>query len=177
MKPFILFLEDENIDEGSPIRAAMMRAKAKISPTYKLARAELKDRIKKDVKKTKPRITHAADVAKKYDNVDTRTLDAVTEEKKGLYYYINKKRKEGRPMREKGSPGAPKPSDFDKAKKTVKEDTTRTSKKGAPGTLKAKIKGKVTMAKVNALKNKPGATPHDKAQANWFINMQRGKKK
>ena len=41
------------------------------------------------------------------------------------------------------------------------EDTTRTSKKGAPGTLKAKIKGKVTIAKVNALKNKPDATSHD----------------
>jgi hypothetical protein len=58
----------------------------------------------------------------------------------------------------------------------MKENTTRTTKSGAPGTLKAKIKGPVTIAKVNALKNRPGATPHDKAQANWFINMQRGKK-
>mgnify|MGYP001397998883 CR=1 FL=1 len=166
---------NENIDEASPVVAAMMRAKARISPSYKIAKQELKDKIKKDPKKAK--ISHAAAVAKKYSGVDARKLHDVTEERKGLYYYINKKRKEGRPMRKKGSPGAPKPSDFDKAKKTVKEDTTRTSEKGAPGTLKAKIKGKVTMAKVNALKNKPGATPHDKAQANWFINMQRGKKK
>lgn len=51
------------------------------------------------------------------------------------------------------------------------ESTTRTSKQGAPGTLKAKIDGKVTCAKVNALKKRANATPHDKAQANWFINM------
>lgn len=51
------------------------------------------------------------------------------------------------------------------------ESTTRTSKQGAPGTLKAKIDGKVTCAKVNALKKRTNATPHDKAQANWFINM------
>lgn len=51
------------------------------------------------------------------------------------------------------------------------ESTTRTSKQGAPGTLKAKIDGKVTCAKVNALKKRKNATPHDKAQANWFINM------
>ena len=57
------------------------------------------------------------------------------------------------------------------------ESTTRSSKKGAPGTLKAKIKGPVTIAKAKALKNRKNATPHDKAQANWFINMQRGKKK
>jgi hypothetical protein len=58
----------------------------------------------------------------------------------------------------------------------VGEDTTRSSKKGAPGTLKAKIKGPVTIAKAKALKNRKNATPHDKAQANWFINMQRGKR-
>ena len=58
----------------------------------------------------------------------------------------------------------------------VGEDTTRSSKKGAPGTLKAKIKGPVTIAKAKALKNRKNATAHDKAQANWFINMQRGKR-
>jgi len=62
-------------------------------------------------------------------------------------------------------------------KEHVIEDTTRSSPDGAPGTLKAKISGKVTIAKANALKNKPDATAHDKAQANWFINMQRGKRK
>lgn len=53
----------------------------------------------------------------------------------------------------------------------TQESTTRTSARGAPGTLKAKISGKVTCAKVNKLKNRTNATPHDKAQANWFINM------
>ena len=67
--------------------------------------------------------------------------------------------------------------DMKSFKQYTKEDTTRSSPKGSPGTLKAKISGKVTIAKVTALKNKPNATAHDKAQANWFINMQRGKRK
>lgn len=46
------------------------------------------------------------------------------------------------------------------------------AKRGAPGTLKAKIKGPITMAKVKALKNRPGATTLDKKQANFYINMQ-----
>ena len=45
------------------------------------------------------------------------------------------------------------------------------SKRGAPGTLKAKVKGKMTLAKARALKNRPGATTMDKKQANFFINM------
>ena len=53
----------------------------------------------------------------------------------------------------------------------TQESTTRTSAQGAPGTLKAKISGKVTCAKVKALKSRKNTTPHDKAQANWFINM------
>jgi len=47
------------------------------------------------------------------------------------------------------------------------------AKRGAPGTLKRKIKGKMTIAKAKALKNKPGATTLDKKQANFFINMQK----
>jgi len=45
------------------------------------------------------------------------------------------------------------------------------AKRGAPGTLKRKVKGKMTIAKARALKNKPGATTLDKKQANFFINM------
>jgi len=45
------------------------------------------------------------------------------------------------------------------------------SKRGKPGTLKAKVKGKMTVAKARALKSKPGATTLDKKQANFFINM------
>lgn len=58
--------------------------------------------------------------------------------------------------------------------KNLVEDTTRTSKKGAPGTLKAKIDGKVNCAKAKALKNKKDATKHDVSQANWFLNMNCG---
>ena len=49
------------------------------------------------------------------------------------------------------------------------------SKRGAPGTLKRKVQGKMTIAKAKALKNKPGATTLDKKQANFFINMQRAR--
>jgi len=56
------------------------------------------------------------------------------------------------------------------------ESTTRTTAKGAPGTLKAKITrhygGDVTCAKAKKLKSRKASTPHDKAQANWFLNMQ-----
>ena len=45
------------------------------------------------------------------------------------------------------------------------------SKRGAPGTLKAKIQGPLTLAKVRSLKNRPGATTLDKKQANFYINM------
>jgi len=61
--------------------------------------------------------------------------------------------------------------------KTKAELIKHQKSRGAPGTLKAKIKGPVTIAKARALKSKPGATAHDKRQANWFINMQQGKKK
>lgn len=49
------------------------------------------------------------------------------------------------------------------------------SKRGAPGTLKRKVTGKMTIAKANNLKNRPGATTSDKKQANFFINMQRAR--
>jgi hypothetical protein len=45
------------------------------------------------------------------------------------------------------------------------------SKRGAPGTLKAKIQGPLTLAKVRSLKSRPGATTLDKKQANFYINM------
>jgi hypothetical protein len=58
------------------------------------------------------------------------------------------------------------------------EHSTRSSAMGAPGTLKAKISrlygGSVTCAKTEKLKNRRGATAHDKAQANWFQNMNCG---
>ena len=43
------------------------------------------------------------------------------EQGKGLYYNINKKRKEGRRMRKKGEKGAPKASDFERASQTARE--------------------------------------------------------
>ena len=63
---------------------------------------------------------------------------------------------------------------YDRLEK-VEEDTTRTTKKGGVGTLKAKITkkygGNVTCDKAKKLKSRKNATPHDKSQANWFLNM------
>ena len=47
--------------------------------------------------------------------------DELKEKGKGLYYNINKKRKEGRAMRKKGEKGAPKTGDFERAAQTAKE--------------------------------------------------------
>jgi hypothetical protein len=41
--------------------------------------------------------------------------------KKGLYYYINKKKKEGRKPRKVGSKGAPTKKDFEESAKTAKK--------------------------------------------------------
>ena len=121
---YVKSTKDLELGEASPVVAAMKRGLARVSPAYKMAKKELKDRVNKDPKTAK--VSHAAMVAKKYRNVDARTLDSVTEQGKGLYYNINKKRKEGRTMRKKGTPGAPKPSDFDRAKTTAKEETMKT---------------------------------------------------
>ena len=49
------------------------------------------------------------------------------------------------------------------------------------GVLKARINkiygGDVTIDKCKKLKARPDATPRDKQLCNWFINMQRGKRK
>ena len=43
-------------------------------------------------------------------------FDHLDEKGKGLWYNINKKKKEGRPMRKPGEKGAPKPGDFERAR-------------------------------------------------------------
>lgn len=63
---------------------------------------------------------------------------------------------------------------YDRLEK-VEEVTTRTTKNGGAGTLKAKITkqygGGVTCDKAKKLKTRKNATAHDKSQANWFLNM------
>ena len=73
--------------------------------------------------------------------------DELNEKPKGLYYNINKKRKEGRKMRKKGEKGAPKASDFERAAQTAKEnvqegpeeDEAREAKRNAVRGLDARI--------------------------------------
>jgi len=67
----------ENIDERNIVSSTLSKAMAKMSPTYDMAKSELKTRLKKDPKKSK--ISHAAAVAKKYTGVDAKTLHDVTE--------------------------------------------------------------------------------------------------
>ena len=52
--------------------------------------------------------------------------DELNEKPKGLYYNINKKRKEGRKMRKKGEKGAPKAGDFERAAQTAKSEDAHT---------------------------------------------------
>jgi len=173
---------NSDLDEQYPFKSVMMRAKAKISPSYKMAKKELQNKVKSDP--SKPKVSHAATIAKKYDGVDARTLDSVTEQGKGLYYNINKKRKEGRPMRKKGESGAPKPSDFDRAKTTATEEVvTIEEQKG----LSAKAaKSGVSLSTLKKVYNRgmaawktghrPGTTPQQWAMArvNSYINKGKG---
>ena len=48
--------------------------------------------------------------------------------KKGLYYNINKKRKEGRKMRKKGAKGAPTAAAFKRSAKTAKKPKNKSKK-------------------------------------------------
>jgi hypothetical protein len=48
---------------------------------------------------------------------------------------------------------------------------------GDKGSLKAKVKGKVTMAKAQAILKNKNSTPRAKQLAHWFINMNKGRKK
>ena len=86
-------------------------------------------------------------------------------QKESLYANIHKKRREGRPMRKKGAKGAPKPSDFDRAAKTAREE--------------APVIGGIKMKKLG--KSKPGGykslvTRHLGAKAAEKIDKSDGSK-
>ena len=63
------------------------------------------------------------------------------EEKKGLWYNIHKKRKEGRKMRKPGSKGAPTDQDFKDAQEANAHQFTTGSDKGMKGGHRAKMTG------------------------------------
>ena len=69
---------------------------------------------------------HLKQAQKVKAHVDKMEEENIEEKAMGLYYNINKKRKEGRPMRKKGAKGAPKVSDFARAKQTASEENTET---------------------------------------------------
>jgi len=78
---------------------------------------------------------------------DTHTTKDGREVKKGLYYNINKKQKEGRKPRPVGAKGAPSKKDFEDAAKTAKKAdgglykmADGGLKNGMPGGTMVKIK-------------------------------------
>ena len=60
---------------------------------------------------------------------------------------------------------------------TVDENFADGRNPGDKGSLKAKVKGKVTMAKARAILNNKNSTPRAKQLAHWFINMNKGRNK
>ena len=51
-----------------------------------------------------------------------KITEIITEEKKGLYYYVNKRKKAGT-SRDKDDPRAPSPEDWKNAAKTAKKES------------------------------------------------------
>jgi hypothetical protein len=71
------------------------------------------------------------------------------------------------------APIQPKDNEID----TVDENFADGRNPGDKGSLKAKVKGKVTMAKAQAILKNKNSTPRAKQLAHWFINMNKGRKK
>ena len=78
-------------------------------------------------KRRKAAIQKAADRFKKTGSYTGKKESVEEAEKKGLWYNIHKKRKEGRPMRKPGSKGAPTAQDFKDAQKTSKKESVEES--------------------------------------------------
>ena len=97
---------------------------------------------------------------------------SIQEKSKGLYYNINKKRKEGRPMRKKGEKGAPTAADFERAAQTAKDEgynpdlNPDAQKKKNISTSDKKTLGKIAdMMKKEKDKNKPTTTSESKVKS------------
>lgn len=87
------------------------QAEKTLTPAEKKKREEIANAMERD--------NPGMDMSKKMA-IATATAKRVTEgEKKGLWYHIHKKRKEGRPMRKPGSKGAPTAQDFKNASEAV----------------------------------------------------------
>ena len=93
--------------------------------------------------------------------------DELNEKPKGLYYYINKKRKEGRKMRKKGEKGAPKASDFERAAQTAKENV-----KEDGHTAVAKVKNTIKDRKTNNKEKDDQALDRARTQDTARTNIQ-----
>ena len=92
---------------------------------------------------------------------------------RGLYYNINKKRKEGRKMRKKGAKGAPTAKNFKDAAKTARKPM----KKTAP--TKEGVGGNMPKSKYSAKQKKLArvAPPRDKITGADFKKLRKKKKK
>jgi hypothetical protein len=128
------------------------------------------DKIKAKIKTTK----HA-------DPLDAEDMDKVTmkkEQGKGLWYNIHKKRREGRPMRKPGSKGAPKASDFAKARGESIEESKGLAAKAEKSGISVSILKQVYNRGMAAWRtgHRPGTTPQQWAMArvNSFITKGKG---
>ena len=101
-----------------------------------------------------------------------RTCDAwvgggpITEQGKGLYYNIHMKRRRGEKMRKAGAKGAPKPSDFERAKTTARESKMKSFTEFTIGEKKltpAELKKREEIAQ--AIKRDNPKMPMDKKMA------------
>tara|TARA_B100000941_G_C28501232_1_gene554359 strand:- start:919 stop:2373 length:1455 start_codon:yes stop_codon:yes gene_type:complete len=114
--------------DGDPIYTANKKKAAKVAEGKYAKYSDLllkKQRMKKmgqntmvvdkEIEAEKKKIQSAGPMKMKKE-------ETLKEKGKGLYYNINKKRKEGRPMRKKGEKGAPSEDDFKSAAKTAKEE-------------------------------------------------------
>jgi len=127
-------------------KAKNMTPGQKVEKTLTPAEKKKREEIAKAMERDNPNM----DMSKKMA-IATATAKRVTEgEKKGLWYNIHKKRKEGRPMRKPGSKGAPTKQDFKnaseavdhmaKAKDTIAKDKAQASNMIAKEREKDKVK-------------------------------------
>ena len=130
-------LATRSMDQGSGIEGMRSAANRKkiINRVVGIGRAanKLTQKVSEDaaLKKVAAELEgaskkHLKQAQKVKAHVDKMEEENIEEKAMGLYYNINKKRKEGRPMRKKGAKGAPKVSDFARAKQTASEENTET---------------------------------------------------
>lgn len=147
-----------------------------VGMTSKVTRKRFGTNIK-NPDKVKPKIK----TLKHADPLDADDMDKEVmkkEQGKGLWYNIHKKRREGRPMRKPGSKGAPKASDFKKARGESIEEAAGLAAKAEKSGMPLSVLKQVYNRGMAAWKtgHRPGTTPQQWAMArvNSFVTKSKG---